>query len=145
MGALTEHLTQLRKDILALRDARQGLVQVLGRETEERRADVAQTLAEFSKNLASMARKTKANRLDSLSDLKRTVNGLRTTVHTDLSSIRQAWHAVNTPMHGAEERLESPARQEPEAHLEESRSETSGQPQPMVGGGEKHARKKRKR
>jgi glycine betaine/choline ABC-type transport system substrate-binding protein len=94
MGALTEHLTQLRKEILALRSARQGLTQALEREAEERRVGVSQTLADFSKNFASMARKTKANRLDSLADLKRTVNGLRTAVHTDLSSIRQAWRAL---------------------------------------------------
>jgi hypothetical protein len=145
MGALTEHLTQLRKEILALRSARQGLTQALEREAEERRVGVSQTLADFSKNFASMARKTKANRLDSLADLKRTVNGLRTAVHTDLSSIRQAWRALNTPMRGAEEKLESPAKQETEAHLEGSRSETSGQAQLIVGGGEKPARKKRKR
>ena len=144
MGALTEHLTQLRKDILALRDARQGLVQVLGRETEERRADVAQTLAEFSKNLASMARKTKANRLDSLSDLKRTVNGLRTEVHADLNSIRQAWSALGTPSHGAVEKLASSTMQEKKANLKGSPSAIGGQPALAVGGGEKPARKKRK-
>ena len=49
MGVLTEHLTQLRNEILALRSARQGLAQILERETEERRADVSQTLATFPK------------------------------------------------------------------------------------------------
>jgi hypothetical protein len=144
MGVLTEHLTQLRDEILALRSARQGLAQALGRETEERRADVSQALADFSKKFATMARKTKANRLCSLSDLKHTVDGLRTEVHTDLSNIRQAWRGLSTPLARAEEKLESQAMQETKANLEGSQSETGGQSPFIVGGGEKPARKKRK-
>lgn len=144
MGVLTEQLTQLRNEILALRSARQGLAQALERETEARRAEVSQTLAGFSKNLARTARRTKADRLGSLSELKRTVSGLRTEVHTDLSSIRQAWRALNTPSHGAGEKLTSQARQETEANLERSQSERKGQPRPIVGGGEKSPGKKRK-
>jgi phosphoglycerate-specific signal transduction histidine kinase len=144
MGVLTEQLTQLRNEILALRSARQGLAQALERETEERRADVSQTLANFSKSFAARARRTKAARLGSLSHLKRTVNGLRTEVHTDLSSIRQAWRAVGTPARGALEKPESQATQEAIADVEGSQSETGGPP-PFVGvGGEKPVRKKRK-
>ena len=144
MGVLTEHLTQLRNEILALRSARQGLAQVLERETEERRADVSQTLANFSKSFAAQARRTKADRLGSLSDLKRTVGGLRTEVHTDLSSIRQAWRALGTPARGSVEKLASHTMQETKADLEGSQSETGGHPPFEVGGGEKTARKKRK-
>ena len=90
MGVLTEHLTQLRNEILALRSARQGLAQVLERETEERRADVSQTLADFSKSFAARTRRTKADRLGSLSDLKRTVEGLRAEVRTDLGGDRKS-------------------------------------------------------
>jgi hypothetical protein len=144
MGVLTEHLTQLRNEILTLRSARQGLAQALERETEERRAEVSQALADFSKNFASLAKRTKADRLVSFSDLKRAVNGLRTEVHTDLSSIRQAWRALSTPSRMAEEKLASQARPETKADLEGSRSETKGQSPPMVGGGEKPPGKKRK-
>jgi hypothetical protein len=144
MGVLTEQLTQLRNEILDLRSARQGLAQTLERETEERRADVSQTLADFSKNFAARARRTKADRLGSLSDLKRTVNGLRTDVHTDLSSIRQAWSALGAPSRGVVEKLASSTMQETKASLEESPSEIGGQPALAVGGGEKPARKKRK-
>jgi DNA anti-recombination protein RmuC len=144
MGVLTEHLTQLRNEILALRSARQGLAQALERETEERRAEVSQTLADFSKKFASLARRTKADRLGSFSDLKRTVNSLRTEVHTDLSSIRQAWRALSTPSRGVEEKLASQGRQETKANLEGSQSETKGQPPRIVGGGEKPQGKKRK-
>jgi DNA anti-recombination protein RmuC len=144
MGVLTEDLTQLRNEILALRSARQGLAQALERESEERRTEVSQALADFSKNFASQARRMKADRLCSFSDLKRTVDGLRTEVHTDLSSIRQAWRALSTPSRGAEEKLASQARQETQVNLEGSQSETKGQPPPIVGGGEKPPGKKRK-
>ncbi len=141
MGVLTEHMTQLRNEILALRSARQGLAQTLERETEERRAEVSQTLANFSKSFAARARRTKADRLGSLSDLKRTVDGLRTEVHTDLSSIRQAWRALGTPSCGPVEKL---ASQTTKADLEGSQSETGSHPPFEVGGVEKSARKKRK-
>jgi len=122
MGVLTEHLTQLRNEILALRSARQGLAQVLERETEERRADVSQTLANFSKSFAARARRTKADRLDSLSDLKRTVDGLRTQVHTDLSSIRQAWRALGTPSRGAVENSQAIRCRKPKPPWKEARA-----------------------
>jgi hypothetical protein len=115
----------------------------LERETEERRADVSQTLADFSKSFAARARRTKADRLGSLSDLKRTVNGLRTEVHADLSSIRQAWSALGTPSRGAVEKLASQTMQETKANLEGSASAIGDQPALAVGG-EKPARKKRK-
>ena len=144
MGVLTEHMTQLRNEILDLRSARQGLVQALKRETETRRADVSQTLADFSKSFAARARRTKADRLGSLSDLKRTVNGLRTEVHTDLSGIRQAWRALGTPARGTVEKVASQTMQETKANVQASQSETGGQPPLAVGGREKPARKKRK-
>jgi hypothetical protein len=144
MGVLTEQMTQLRNEILALRGARQGLAQALERETEERRADVSHALADFSKSFAARARRTKADRLGSLSDLKRTVNGLRTEVHTDLSSIRRAWRALGTPAREAEEKLEGQATPEPLAEVEAGPSETGGPP-PLAGvAGEKPVRKKRK-
>jgi hypothetical protein len=137
-------MTQLRNEILELRSARQGLVQALERGIEQRRAEVSQTLAKFSKSFAAQARRTKADRLSSLSDLKRTVEGLRAEVHTDLSSIRQTWRALHTPSHGAVEKPASQTMQETKADLEGSKSETGGQPPLAVGGGKMPARKKRK-
>jgi hypothetical protein len=144
MGVLTEQLTQLRNEILALRSARQGLAQALERETEERRADVAHKLANFSKGFAARAKTMKADRLGSLADLKRTVNGIRTEVHTDLSAIRRAWLHAGTPARGAVEKPEIQATPEAIAEVEGIPSETGGPP-PLAGaGGEKPVRKKRK-
>ena len=144
MGVLTEHLTQLRNEILALRSARQELTHALERESEKRRADVSQMLANFSKSFGAVARRTKADRLGSISDLKRKVNRLQTEVHTDLSGVRQAWRALGTPSRGAVEKFESQATLGAMADGEGSRSETGGQPPLAHVGGEKPARKKRK-
>ena len=97
MGVLTDDLTRLRNEVLVLRSVRQGLMHDLEQETEERRAVVSRMLADFSKDLGSVARKTKADRLGSISDLKRTVADLLTEVRTDLSGIRQARLALGTP------------------------------------------------
>ena len=144
MGVLTEHLTQLRNEILALRSARQELTHALERETEERRADVSQMLANFSRSLGAVARRTKADRLGSISDLRRTVNRLQTEVHTDLSGVRQAWRALDAPSRGAVEKFVSQATLGAIADVEGSQSETGGQPPLARVGGEKPARKKRK-
>jgi hypothetical protein len=144
MGVLTEDLSRLRNEILALRSARQGLAQALERETQMRRADVSQTLANFCKSFAARARRMKADRLGSLSDLKRTVNDLRTEVRTDLGGIRQAWLGLSAPSLGVVEELASQPSEEAGAYPEEGPSETGGQPPLAVGGGKMPARKKRK-
>ena len=110
MGVLTDDLTRLRNEILALRSARQGLIHDLERETEERRADVSRMLANFSKGFGAVAKRTKADRLGSISDLKRAVTNVLTGVRTDLGGIRQAWLALGTPSRRAAEKLEARAR-----------------------------------
>jgi hypothetical protein len=145
MGVLTHDLTRLRNEILALRSARQGLIHDLERETGDRRADVSQMLANFSKGFGAVARRTKADRSGSISDLKRTVSGVLAGVRTDLSGIRQAWVALGTPSCRAVEELENQARREAGANAEGRRSETGSKGPRVLVGGEKPARKKRKR
>jgi hypothetical protein len=144
MGVLTDDLTRLRNEILALRGARQGLMHDLEEETGDRRADVSQMLADFSKGFGAVARRTKANRLGSISDLKRTVTDLLTEVRTDLSGIRQAWRALGTPSRRAVEELENQARLRAGANAEGGRSQTGGKRPLVLVGGEKPVRKKRK-
>lgn len=145
MGVLTDDLSRLRNEVLALRSARQRLIHDLERETEDRRADVSRTLANFSKGLSVVARRTKADRLGSISDLKRTVSDLLTGVRTDLSGIQQAWLALGTPSRRAVEELENQARLEARANAEGRPSETGSKRSPELVGGEKPARRKRKR
>ena len=101
MGVLTNDLTRLRREVLAWRRARRGLIHDLEQETKNRQADVFRMLADFSNGLGAVASKTKADRLRSISDLKHTVNGLRTGVRTDLDGIRQAWLALGIPVRRA--------------------------------------------
>jgi hypothetical protein len=144
MGVLTDDLTRLRNEVLALRSARQGLIHDLERETEDRRAGVSRMLADFSKNFGAVARRTKADRLGSISDLKRTVTDLLTGVRTDLSGIWQAPLALGTASRRAVEGLTGQPRLGARAHAERRRSETGGRRPLVLAGGEKPVRKKRK-
>jgi hypothetical protein len=144
MGVLTHDLTRLRNEILASRSARQGLIRDLERETGDRRADVSQMLANFSKGFGAVARKTRTDRLGSISSLRGTVTDLLTDVQTDLRGIRQAWLALGTPSRRAVEELENQARREAGANAEGRRSETGSKGPRVLVGGEKPVRKKRK-
>jgi len=144
MGVLTDDLTRLRNEVLAWQSARQGLIHDLEQETEDRRADVSRMLAGFSKNFGAVARRTKADRLGSISDLKRTVTDLLTGVRTDLSGARHAWLALGASSPRAVEKLENRARREAGAHAEGRRSETGGRRPLVLAGGEKPERRKRK-
>ena len=144
MGVLTHDLTRLRNEILASRSARQGLIRDLEQKTGDRRADVSQMLANFSKGFGAVARRTKADRLGSISDLKRTVSGVLAGVRTDLSGIRQAWLALGAPSRRAVEKLENQARREAGANAEGRRSEAGSKGPRAPVGGEKPVRKKRK-
>ncbi len=145
MDVLTDDLTRVRNEVLALRSARQGLIHDLERETEDRQADVARMLANFSKGLGAVARRTKADRLGSISDLKRTVTDLLTEVRTDLSGIRQAWLVLGTPSRRAVEELETQARLETGADAEGRRSKTGSKRPRVLVRGENPVRKKQKR
>jgi len=145
MGVLTHDLTRLRSEILALRSERRALIHDLEQETGDRRADVSQMLAKFSKGFGAVARRTKADRLGSISDLKRTVSNVLTGVRTDLGGIRQAWLALDTPWRRAVEELENQASREAGANAEGRPSETGRKRSPELVGGKKPARRKRKR
>lgn len=137
MGVLTEDLTRLRNEIMAMRKARQ-------RGTEDRRADVSRMLSNFSKGLGALVRKAKADRLGSISDLKRTVTNLLREVRTDLSGARQAWVALDTTPRRAAQALEGQGRPEAAASVEGRRSEAGGKRPLVLVGGQKPVRKKRK-
>jgi hypothetical protein len=143
MGVLSDDLTRLRNEVLALRSARQELMHDLEQETEDRRIDVSRMLADFSKDLGAGARKTRTDRLGSISSLRGTVTDLLTGVRTDLCGIRQAWLALGAASHEAAEELARRSRLGVGAGAEGSQSETSGK-RPRVPGGAKPERKKRK-
>jgi len=131
MGVLTDDLTRLRNEVLALRSVRQGLMHDLEQETEERRADVSRMLADFSKDLGSVARRTKADRLGSISVLRSTVSDILTGVRTDLRGVRKAWLSLGVASPAAFATLEKRTRPKAGVKAEGSRSET-GRKRPFV-------------
>ena len=145
MGVLTRDLSRLRNEILALRSARQELIHDLGQETGDRRADVSQMLADFSRSLRAVAKKTQADRLGSIADLKRTVTNLRTSVRTDLSGIRQTWPGLGAPLSRLVEKLANQADVEAEANAEGRPSETGSKRSRDPFDGQKPVRRKRER
>jgi hypothetical protein len=145
MGVLTNALTQLRDNILALRSARRELIRDLGRGTKRRRADTSHELGSFSRGFAASSKRARVERCDSITDLRDSVSELLGEVRSDLQGIRQVWLAPGTAITGAVERLE------PQVHLETAADEQGsqgavGSTGPRVsGGGQKPLQKKRKR
>ena len=137
MGMLTEDMTRLRNEILALRSSRQGLIHDLARETKNRRADVSSMLADTSDALSAVAKATRADRLGSIADLKSAVADILSGVSTDLCGIRQAWLASSTPSHRAGEGFAKRTRQVAVANSKGRRRVTSRKPAP-AGNKRKH-------
>ncbi len=84
MGRLTEDMTRLCGEIVALRGARQGFVKDLTR-------NVARMQTTFRRARQEMARKTRAERRAAINHLKKTVAGLRQEFAADLQGARRAW------------------------------------------------------
>jgi hypothetical protein len=84
MGRLTEEMTRLCGEIVALRGARKGFVKDLTH-------NVATMKANFRRAHNEMARKTKAERRAAMAHLKKTVGDMRHAFATDLDGARRAW------------------------------------------------------
>lgn len=84
MGRLTDEMTRLRDEIVALRRARQGFVKDLTH-------NVAAMKADFRRAHQQMGRKTRAERRASVAHLKKTVSARRQALAADLEGARRAW------------------------------------------------------
>jgi Zn-dependent oligopeptidase len=84
MGRLTDDMTRLCGEIVALRGARQGFVKDLNR-------NVARMQTNFRRARREMGRKTRAERRAAINHLKKTVAGLRQEFAADLQGARRAW------------------------------------------------------
>jgi len=84
MGRLTEGMTRLCGEIVALRGARKGFVKNICH-------NVAAMRRGFSQARAEMAAKTKKERRAFVADLKGKVAGLRQELAADLDGARRAW------------------------------------------------------
>ncbi|MHB9072966.1 MAG: hypothetical protein ACYC6G_05525 [Desulfobaccales bacterium] len=84
MGRLTEEMTRLCGEIVALRGARKGFVKDLTH-------NVATMKANFRRAHNEMAKKTKAERRAAMAHLKKTVGDMRHAFAADLDGARRAW------------------------------------------------------
>jgi argininosuccinate lyase len=84
MGRLTDEMTRLRDEIVALRRARQGFVRDLSNH-------VAGLKTSFRRAHHEMGRKTRAERRAGVAHLKKTVSARRQALAADLEGARRAW------------------------------------------------------
>ncbi|AEB09631.1 hypothetical protein [Desulfobacca acetoxidans] len=84
MGRLTDEMTRLCGEIVALRVARKGFVKDLSSNTATMRAN-------FRRAHNDMARTTKAERRAAVAHLKKTVGAMRHAFAADLEGARKAW------------------------------------------------------
>ena len=88
---LTDEMTRLRSNILAMRNCRSAMMNELEQANRTRKRGVSDLCRHFQSARASMARRTKAERISGLQNLKRVVNTYRQTMRADLAGVRQVW------------------------------------------------------
>jgi hypothetical protein len=84
MGRLTEEMTRLCGEIVAMRGARKGFVKDLTHDT-------ATMMNNFHRARKDMARKTGSERRAAVSHLKKSVGAMRHAFAADLDGARKAW------------------------------------------------------
>jgi hypothetical protein len=88
---LTDDMTRLSDEILAMRKARGSLVNELQHGAKARKHTVTKLCAHMGRSRATMAKRTKNERVAFLNNLKRSVAGQRRDMRNDLSGARNAW------------------------------------------------------
>ncbi|MBZ5553932.1 MAG: hypothetical protein LAO21_14525 [Acidobacteriia bacterium] len=90
INVLTEGLTRIHDEILALRQERGDLIGDLHQEATDRKSAVSQMLATFSKDLSETVRRNRKNRTDFMANLRETVSNLQQEVRLELGEAQQA-------------------------------------------------------
>lgn len=88
---LTDEMTRLCGEILALRGARSSLMTQLQRDAKGRKQAVTEFCSHLDSSRRAMAKRTKNERLAFLNDLKRSVGAQRRDMRNDLAGARRAW------------------------------------------------------
>ncbi|MBI1897320.1 MAG: hypothetical protein HYZ57_11455 [Acidobacteria bacterium] len=91
MGVLTDHMTQMCNEILAMRHGRRMLNTALGEAGAQRKNIVSQMCAGFARARVEMAHQTSTARHAFLKNLRQGVNRHRREVRADLMGARRAW------------------------------------------------------
>jgi len=88
---MTEDMTRLCGEIVALRQARGAMMQQLARENKDRSQSVLQFCAHSQSARAEMAKRGKTERHAFLRDLRRAATTQRRRMQKDLAGARGAW------------------------------------------------------
>jgi hypothetical protein len=88
---LTDDMTRLCGEILAMRNMRGNMMSELQRGAKGRKQAVAELCAHIGSARMAMARRTKNERLAFLSGLRRWVGAHRRDLRNDLAGARRAW------------------------------------------------------
>ena len=88
---LTEEMTNLCGEIVAMRTRRGALLKALESESNERREAVSDLCKQFHKARMGMARRTHHERVSFLRHLRHGVNVQRRELRSDLAGVRKAW------------------------------------------------------
>ena len=88
---MTEDITRLCGEIVALRQARGAMMRELARENKDRSQSVFQFCAHTQSARAEMAKRTSNERNAFLRDLRRATNTQRRKMQKDLAGARRAW------------------------------------------------------
>jgi hypothetical protein len=88
---LTDDMTRLRNEILVMRKMRGSMMSDLQHGAKGLKHAVTKLCAHFGRTRATMAKRTKNERMAFLSNLKRSVSGQRRDMRNDLAGARRAW------------------------------------------------------
>jgi hypothetical protein len=88
---LTEQMTGLCAEIVAMRTRRGELLKALEGDSKDRREAVSDLCKQFHKARTGMARRMHHDRVSFLRHLKHGVNVQRRELRSDLAGVRKAW------------------------------------------------------
>jgi phage-related minor tail protein len=88
---LTDDMTRLCGEIVAMRTARGGLMHELQHDTKARNRAVVKLCAHFGRARATMAKRSKNERMAFLNNLKHSVAARQRELRNDLTGARRAW------------------------------------------------------
>jgi hypothetical protein len=88
---LTDDMTRLCREIVALRGMRASAMNDLQNETEDRKQAVTEFCSQTHADRKAMASRTKKERMTFLRGMRRSVNAQRREMRNDLAGARAAW------------------------------------------------------
>ena len=88
---LTDEMTRLRAGILALRSNRGAMMNALEQGNKTRKSAVSDLCRHFHGARSRMARRTKADRVAGLQNLKRAIDASRQAMRSDLAGVCLVW------------------------------------------------------